>query len=122
MIKKPDKKTNICHHSLLHSSNTIPVVSSSFLSETPANHTAMAPHGEGSEEALVVQDENRKPISSILIIIGTMLYFSISYLFIWVSFVPLFMCFCVCNSYANPSTTSSIRFSPSFPTNPIKNT
>uniref|UniRef100_A0A6N2KC80 Uncharacterized protein n=1 Tax=Salix viminalis TaxID=40686 RepID=A0A6N2KC80_SALVM len=30
----------------------------------------MAPHGEGSEEALVVQDENRKPISSILIIIA----------------------------------------------------
>ncbi|KAF9676116.1 hypothetical protein SADUNF_Sadunf09G0104800 [Salix dunnii] len=30
----------------------------------------MAPLGEGSEEALVVQDENRKPISSILIIIA----------------------------------------------------
>ncbi|XP_052308097.1 5'-methylthioadenosine nucleosidase isoform X2 [Populus trichocarpa] len=30
----------------------------------------MAPHGEGSEEAMVVQDENRKPISSILIVIA----------------------------------------------------
>ena len=77
----------------------------SFRTETPTNQAAMVPHGEGSEEALVVEDENRKPISSILIIIGTMLYFSVSYLFIWVSFVPLFMCFCVCNSYANRSHT-----------------
>ncbi|KAJ6707974.1 5'-METHYLTHIOADENOSINE/S-ADENOSYLHOMOCYSTEINE NUCLEOSIDASE 1 [Salix viminalis] len=30
----------------------------------------MVPHGEGSEEAMVVQDENRKPISSILIVIA----------------------------------------------------
>jgi hypothetical protein len=55
----------------------------------------MAPHGEGSEEAMVVQDENRKPISSILIIIGTMLSFSVSYLSTWVSFhsfVYVFLC------------------------------
>jgi hypothetical protein len=69
----------------------------SFHTETPTNQAAMAPHGEGSEEAMVVQDENRKPISSILIVIGTLRSFSVLYfLSIWVAFYScVYVCLCL---------------------------